>query len=150
MLESARKNSFAIGTYKKYIAQFGLIDEFFHYIGWRDEGLFNRYSEYRTWSRWEKLIFLSFVPDDDLKPDENEKVDVDLGTSDNIDFVKHVTVVVLGVDLISTTIQACRNGNLHQIPLKLFLGITEFIFYWIQLIFPIAMLAAIGFVPLCY
>lgn len=150
--EEARdlKNGFAIGTYKKAIVQFGIIDSLYGKLGLRSKGIFHRYLEYRTWSRWEQLVFLSYVPEENDKPDDSELVEVDLGTSDWIDFSKHVVIVLTGVELISSIVQACGNGRIVQVPLKFVLGLLEFLFYWIQVWFPLFILGCIGLVPLCY
>lgn len=55
-------NYAALNEYRKPRVYFGMIEKFLgRYLGLY--AVFERFTDYRTWSRWEKVLFLSAVPD---------------------------------------------------------------------------------------
>jgi hypothetical protein len=65
-IAESMRNHHAIEEYRKQKVYFGSIEAFLG--SWsRANAMFDRMTDYRTWSRWEKVLFLSPVPDlDDI------------------------------------------------------------------------------------
>jgi hypothetical protein len=52
----------AIWQFSPNLVNFGVVDSLLIRLGWSTHGVFRRFPEYRTWSLWEKVLFLSPVP----------------------------------------------------------------------------------------
>jgi hypothetical protein len=60
----ARKKSLANADWQfsGYLIHFGVFDQLLINLGLSDRGLFRRFIEYRTWSTWDEVLFLSAIP----------------------------------------------------------------------------------------
>jgi len=149
-------NDYALLEFTKPNTQFGYFAGFLVKLGLRKSGVFNRYHAYRTWSRWEKILFLPKIPDhmDDFenKNTLNKKKIKGWATedSDYVEFGKHVTSVLLGRDVIQSVMLSIEHGHAFQIPLRIVIGVLEMFFYAIQVVFPFFIASCFFIIPICY
>eukprot|EP00924_Labyrinthula_sp_SR-Ha-C_P000902 augustus_masked-scaffold_7-processed-gene-7.51-mRNA-1 protein AED:0.04 eAED:0.04 QI:0/-1/0/1/-1/1/1/0/683 len=146
-------NAFVEAEYRKSIEQFGISGKTAVFFRIREKGMFHRYTSYRVWSLWEKVLFLPAVPSEDTlfaaKTDERN-ADVTFGKSDYREFFVHVTSVLLGLELLRSVQQCITYGNLGQVPIRIFMGLLEIFFYIMQLLFPVLTVGFVAFFPYCY
>eukprot|EP00511_Aplanochytrium_stocchinoi_P010911 CAMPEP_0204868342 /NCGR_PEP_ID=MMETSP1348-20121228/26187_1 /ASSEMBLY_ACC=CAM_ASM_000700 /TAXON_ID=215587 /ORGANISM="Aplanochytrium stocchinoi, Strain GSBS06" /LENGTH=628 /DNA_ID=CAMNT_0052021219 /DNA_START=177 /DNA_END=2060 /DNA_ORIENTATION=- len=58
------KASRNVTTFDESVAHFGIIEKFMSRFGiYRNGGTFNKYEDYRVWSRWDDVVFMARLPD---------------------------------------------------------------------------------------
>lgn len=151
-----------IEEYKKDTVGFGYADTGFSKLFGFAAGFFTRFTAYRTWSRWEKILFLPKLP---IKAE----AEVETGTTKkgkqrhkdkaaNVQCKKngsqHVVTllirILLGIEWFTSTLRAFKNGHFLQIPILFVLGMLEYVFLVIQLTFPLALFTGLFGLPFCY
>lgn len=152
--KQGRRYNFIKHAYRKVVTQFGVFDKLLLKLGIINKGIFGRYPEFRTWSRWEKVLFLPRLPLDEEESSKRlaEKLayGVKIGHSATFEFVTHVIVVATGVEFISQVLETIWKRRFTQLPIKILLSFFEFIFYVIQLSFPLTVVFGLFLVPYCY
>mmetsp|Transcript_5104 Transcript_5104/g.5904 ORF Transcript_5104/g.5904 Transcript_5104/m.5904 type:complete len:678 (+) Transcript_5104:77-2110(+) len=149
-------NDYALSEFQKPNVQFGYFAGLLAWLGIRKAGVFNRYRAYRTWSRWEKVLFLPRVPDhiDDYSKRDTLNRQKIKGTATEIgeyvEFAYHVYAVLTGQDMIASVKLSIEHGHVEQVPIRILFGIVEMFFYLAQVCFPFFIGLLFIIIPVCY
>ena len=141
----------ALWQFSEMPAYFGTFDKIYKP---RTGSVFNRYMDYFTWSRWEKILFLPAVPEigqtSKFKglPSNQQRKGATLYNFDPYSkraVVVRVMVAVLEVlflkSLVHSVTTVYRRRNYQQIPVRIIDGILEwFVFFFVVLAFPSGLL----------
>uniref|UniRef100_A0A7S4R4B5 Uncharacterized protein n=1 Tax=Ditylum brightwellii TaxID=49249 RepID=A0A7S4R4B5_9STRA len=153
-------NSNAIKEYEKSPVYFSLYERYLCCC--HGNGMFQRYNHYRTWGRWENILYKSPVPDlkhffetdDEGEPILSKKLD-DIhhtkrkpflnfsqnNTSHTRRFVRHSFEVLTFVHMIRGIISRLRNGQLKSSFLFFLDSVGQWIAFATQLVFPLYIIA---------
>ena len=131
-------------------------------LGLYDTGIFSRFRGYRTWSRWEKILFMPQIPDAPKMSElKQESVFFDkrtwCGFGSKVAKRGYVTEFFLHVASVLTLREAFISvgsvigyGRFLQVPWRIWDSIVEYISYLLQILFPIYVLTGLSLVPFCY
>uniref|UniRef100_A0A7S4M9V9 Uncharacterized protein n=1 Tax=Odontella aurita TaxID=265563 RepID=A0A7S4M9V9_9STRA len=158
-------NENAIDEYEKPPVYFGFLDRYIRkFLHQKDRSTFNRFINYRTWSRWEKVLYMSPVPSlDDLFVTKHGKVKLDksldkIGPPDekfvNFDpddqgelgkrmFAYHAANVLLLKHVFPGLKNVWTKKHFRSFWFRLFDGLLEWIAYVVTLSFPFFVVVAI-------
>jgi len=162
------KNRYAIEEYKKRPVYFGLLESALASISRGklvySDPMFERFKAWRTWSRWDKVLFLSPVPIlDDIFEDNDEgssiavpKAEDEMSSrsipnfypnesaSSKRTFIQHYFNALVLRDIVPSLRPVCSVGRIFSLFFRL---IDALLLHWLShlilLIFPIYLLAAI-------
>ena len=142
------KNPEAIWQYDEQPAYFGIVDQI---TKPRLGGIFKRYADYFTWSRWDKVLFLSQVPElgkaATYKGQSLTQTGASTGGIVNYDpnsnapvyvrFMLQLTSILMLKSMFQSVSTVYRRRNYHQIPFRFLDGMFEwFVFLFVSFIFP--------------
>lgn len=157
-------NKQAVSHFRKPLVQFGFLETVLFHFGVYKQAMFHRHIDYRTWSRWEKILYLSRVPEDDVETvsekdigvlSKHVQIDMDkamnlVERSDFMEFVLAILRVFSLIELINVVRLSIRVRNYYELPWRVFDAVLNYISYLIQLLFPLYVIAALIFFPICY
>jgi len=156
----------AIWQFQESISYFSVVDHLFRF---KTAGIFCRYEEYFTWSRWNKALFLSRIPTDDTSSNARSLCDRNDAMSNRMSFgglkvnngdhqefqnfhsssatSQTSRFLLIIVDVLSckalcrSVSTARRRGYAHHVPCRFVDSIFEWLaFVFIVFIFPLCML----------
>ena len=156
------KRKDAIIQFEESTTYFGIVDSILK----PKHGIFHRYDEYCTWSRWDILLFLPKLPDPEVLRINAVRKTVYPGVVNisalssrhhpivkltNFDpesnrgsgylFIRQVVFVLLFGNLVQNIYTVYRRKKYYQIPFRFFDGVFEwFTFIFIAFIFPVCLL----------
>jgi hypothetical protein len=156
------KNINAIEEYTKQSVHFGFIETVVAYIFGKSfsDPVFERFTPWKTWSRWEKVLFLSPCPilddllnsDEDQMPSSKPKIDLSRSIPNFYPkesrspikiFMQSVIDTLLFRDFLPTLRPVCDTRHLVKFFFRLFDGIVlNWGSYVIQFIFPLYLMTA--------
>lgn len=167
--EYAKKqgNDQAYKHFRKSILQFGMVEYFLYMLGVYRKGQYHRQIDYRSWSRWERVLYLCHVPTTNLEEDEEDReksfkllskhsqddMDKELSHVERSDFVEFAVQflrVFLLIDAAEMMVLSCKVGNFYELPWRVVDSLLEWCSYVIQIIFPAYVLFALAAFPYCY
>ena len=154
----------AIWQFTENTIQFGIVDQIFGRIFGKETGVFKRYNNYCTWSRWEHVLFLPRIPKKSEIPepiksihhDENAPVspltnfDPSSYQSPEYRFGREFMSVLKCGNLKDSVLVVYRRKKYHQIPFRFIDGVFEwFSFIFIAIIFPCSLIGYMYLVIAC-
>jgi hypothetical protein len=160
--ELGRKD--AIEHYVKLPSFFGLEGKLMYYIfGTRRYGFFEKMEYMRTWSRWDKLLYLSELPPDaSWKDDEANKQimstyedpfryhDLIAGSNPLLLFAQEVFETIFLITMWKNAKMCLKNRNRMALLFRVPEAFLNSIMYQFQCLFPFIILGALYYVPICY
>lgn len=159
-----KKNWTAIKEYVKMPSQFGLLSAIKNKVFQIEKGsVFYNFEGYRTWSSWDKLLFLPPVPDmkstfDKGKTDQiistEEKPfrnhDVIAGADPFMSFMMDLLITLGGAAWIKDVLRNIRSQSYKAAVFRFFDGLIEVMALLVQIGFPLFILMGMFVVPACY
>jgi len=153
----ARRNVAFFDENRKY---FGLIEEMLakvHFPGAKHLAIFNRYEDYRVWSRWDDILYCGALPDSEFEAKIGESVaTTPLADLDPFyTFAKGIILKVLTFyTLFVDTAKEVEFGVNWHLPIrmvfKFMAALIDWFSYFIPLVFPFVVLVSLLFIPICY
>jgi len=144
----------AYKQFKKRRTNFSLMDGFVNRVIVTEKfGIFHQYEAYRTWSMWEKVLFLARVPTEEEveeKMTSDRPINIPNKERKSSEFYLSVLRVLSGYQLYLDVSSAFSKGMYQRIPFHIFDGLLQIIAFIIQLMFPLLVLGDILFIPICY
>jgi len=154
------KNKNAIKEFVKKRTKFGATST----RGW---AIFWKYENFRTWSYWDKVLFLPEVPDmtstfnkaktDKIKSEVNvvgghvfKNHDHKAGTNEMKQFLVGILNVLVGYNMLHSVFVKAHNKNYSAAMFTLLDGCVEWFMFLVQLLFPLFILGSLVAVPVCY
>lgn len=143
----------AYWQFREHVANFGVVDTFFHRVlpkRFRSlfaTGVFNRYDDYFTWSRWDQLLFLPPLPGGgggEVKTTEGEvaNFDADSIASPLSRFLRWCVGALLFREVWRIVRVVVRRGQYALVPFVVLDGVFEwFTFLFVLVFFPVGLFA---------
>mmetsp|Transcript_1892 Transcript_1892/g.3777 ORF Transcript_1892/g.3777 Transcript_1892/m.3777 type:complete len:708 (+) Transcript_1892:251-2374(+) len=159
------KKTFAIEEYQKNISYFGGEGNIFEHItgGNTSFAVFNKLENFRVWSRWERVLYIGDIPEG--RPWEDEEKNKSIESTILEPFKNHSVLAgssafrAFLVEIFETltfihgykNIKKCLANNNHIAAFfRFILMFVDFGAVLIQILFPIFVLMALFYVPICY
>lgn len=155
-------NKRALDTFRYRPAHYGTIESLMYKAGCYDQGIFRRWLSYRTWSRWEQLLYLPVIPPAPKMTElAQESILFDRRTLCGLGnevaqrsvfdlFFLHILNVITFKEAVTSVSSVISYGRYLQVPFRVFDAVIEWISYMLQLLFPLYVLTGLSLVPYCY
>ncbi|KAH9251345.1 hypothetical protein BASA81_010756 [Batrachochytrium salamandrivorans] len=140
----------AYWQFREQIANFGMVDTFFYrtlpkrFRNLFATGVFNRYDNYFTWSRWDQVLFLPPLPHTTMVMETKQMINFDAKSiaTPLSRFLRWCVGALLFSELWRIVRVVVRRGQYFLVPFVVLDGVFEwFTFLFILIIFPIGLFA---------
>lgn len=153
----------AADQFRKKLELFGIIERIMFTLKIVDNAQFHRFAAFRTWSRWEKILYLAPIPVADADSISAQAsngsrmalMDLDeafdhVERSDFEEFIRAIFRVFFLFEFVDMIKLSIRVESYFELPWRVFDGILQYFSYTVQIIFPFYVVTALLIFPICY
>mmetsp|Transcript_10127 Transcript_10127/g.18616 ORF Transcript_10127/g.18616 Transcript_10127/m.18616 type:complete len:721 (-) Transcript_10127:87-2249(-) len=153
-----KKNMDGYEQFHKKLENFSFFDSFYMKLipSKNVSGIFDRTRSFRTWSRWNRIIFLSKVPEEAITIESIDSVPCTVvkkirpNTTPVQRFLADIASVLSGKQMVTDLQNTVAKGLYGRLPFHFFDGIFQWFAYVLQLTFPICVAGGVVLIPACY